>query len=138
MEERIQGLINEYESRMLSNQRNQRIYNTIHYCIGYPQILCATVLTFYSGADQFNWKTALGVVSTMLSVSLVFFNVQEKANQFNNTKQQYKDLVIDLEDALALQHVEQYEDVYNQSTEKEKFITAYETSPSLCCEYFLV
>ena len=138
MEDKIQGLIDDYKKRVESNKNNQRIYHTIHYCIGYPQILCASILTFYSGANEFNWRTALGVLSTLLSVSLVFFNVQEKANKFNSTKQQYRDLIIDLEDALALDHIDDYETVYDAATEKEKFITAYETSSSICCDYFEV
>ena len=136
MEDKILEIVGEYEERMETNKRNQRIYSTIHYCIGYPQIICSSLLTFYSGADEFNWKTGLGVLSTMLSVSLVFFNVQEKANAFNNTKQQYKDLIIDLQDVVALSDVDRYEVVYDQATEKEKFITAYETSASICCDYF--
>jgi hypothetical protein len=138
MEDRIKELIEEYEARIAKNQRNQRIYNTLHYCIGYPQILCASILTFYTGADEFTWKTALGVTSTLLSVSLVFFNVQERAQVFKNTKQQYKDIVIDLKDSLALKDEAHYEEVYDTATEKEKFVTAYEQDASMCCDYFKV
>jgi hypothetical protein len=139
MEERIRELINKYQKRSERNRRNKRIYQSLHYALGYPQIICSSVLTWIGAEKGFNVAAALGLVSTLLSVTIVFFGFQEQVGKFHDTQQQYRDLVLDLEEALLHASEESdFDKAVEIAIEKEKFISGYEVSPSICFDYCAV
>ena len=138
MRDAIEELVQEYEGRVAKYAKYKAIYQSIHYGIGYPQILCSSLLTYYSSANGFDWRTVLGLCSTFLSVSLVFFRIHEKASQFNDTKLQYFDLLSDLKVVLETTEDEAlFDTAFADAKEKEKFITGYAVSPSICCDYIV-
>lgn len=139
MQKAIEELIDDYKFKAKQQQKFQFQYQALHYALGYPQILCTALLTFFTGATRFNWLTAIGLFGTFLSVTNVFFKLQDKAGNFKNTKLQYNDLINDLEVILQTQSDQaELEDVYKDVKEKEKYIVSYQQSPTQLCEYVCV
>lgn len=136
--EQLCVLVDKFKQHAEKNSINHKRYNTLHYCIGFPQVILTSLLTFYTGTTNFNWQTALGLLSTFLAVTLVFFKPQEQAQKFKNTKLQYLEVISDIENTLFEANEEEMHAMAEMAIEKEKFIQAYEGSGSDCLEWCTV
>lgn len=131
----IDDLIDKYKERRERNQYYSRVYQCMHYSVGYPQLVCTSILGFLQvSGSQYTWRTWVGLLATLLSASMIFFNMQDKATRFRDTKLQYNDLIKDLQECKVVGTDEK--DLIADIIEKEKMIAAYEQSPSMCLDYF--
>ena len=134
MEKKAQEYVTEYQEKAEYCGKYQQRYMYLWYGLGYPQIVCSSLLTYLTSPDGFSWGLVVGLISVLLSVSLVFFDIRAKVEKFKETKLQYFDLAQDIEEALLRPDNEELHELLNDSLEKEKFIIAYAISPSQCLE----
>lgn len=121
-----------YQERYKKQDMYQFRYQTAHYILGYPQIVCSALLTYFTGIAHINWATGIGLIGTLLSVSIVFFKLQEQAAAFRTTKLQYEDLISDIDIAFHDSDAN-FEEIYRTAKEKEQYIISFQRKPLSCC-----
>lgn len=124
-----------YTSRAKRHSAYATVLTLLHYSIGWPQVILTVIITSINGATEISPVFVLGVLASVLSVSLVFFKILDKAGQHSTSKDQYTDLALDIEQALLDPSKTKINMFEASMLEREKFISAY--APSFCMDVFI-
>jgi hypothetical protein len=130
-----------YNEKILQHKKMLLIYRTCYYLFGSIQVLAAVVCSALSAAlsaidptDKMSVGIfVLSLTSAILAAINNFFNLESNINKHHNSKIQYSDLSKDIQ--VFLLHKSDETKLLETEmviVEKEKFISAYEPSVSLC------
>jgi len=133
-------LIDDLQSRSQSFEKKSNIhrshsafFNTMFHLLGWPQVILTVAITSLNGSQP-NDMTAfvLGLISSILVVSINFFRLNERGNRHHISALQWEELSLDVKtEKLDIENdIEDFDSLEKICTEKEKFIRAYE--PPLC------
>lgn len=123
-----------YENTAHKHKKHEKYYNNIFRALGFPQVIFGLIVSILFGSSGFvrpyNTLSIVGFVfglsQTVLSATLIFFNIQEKSSKYHNTSGQLSDVAKDLRVFLLYDHnFDELEEMENLLLEKEKFIDSY-------------
>lgn len=126
---------NSYFTRAKRHSAYSVVLTLLHYAIGWPQVILTVIITSINGATQFDTLFVLGVCASVLSVTLVFFKILDKAGRHSTSKDQYTDLALDIEQALLDPDEAKINLFEVTMLEREKMISQY--APTFCLDVFI-
>lgn len=135
MDNRIQYLKDqkiEFDEAARKHSLYSGIYTIIHSLIGWPQVILAVLITSINGMTKMDSVFVMGLFNSILSVTLVFFKITDRASKHHASKCQWEDLSIDAEYCLVNFDEQKMDEFEVSVVEKQKFIKSYE--PPFCLE----
>ena len=128
----LKAMRRDFDFRARKHSVYSLIYNLSHVFLGYPQVITTVIITSVTGMTNPDWIFFLSVLNSVLSVSIVFFKISQRASLHSTSKNQWIDLSLDVQQALVEKDQETMQQFEISVLEREKFIKSYE--PQFCLD----
>lgn len=119
-------------------KKNEEIFKYINSFLTYPGLILSLVITSVAGISNFNDQSnpvtlsifIMGLISSLLSGTSTFFNLNQRISKYNTTATHYQNLFLDLKAYLLMTRTRNELDIKLQQVKtQEIYITDYEIIP---------